>query len=86
MFTRCNIFGLNSLQAQRAPKRKKKDANAPKRAKSAFTIWSTEVGRQLVKEESPDLPNKEIMGAIGAKWKTLGTSSTDLATHAPTIW
>eukprot|EP00467_Chlorarachnion_reptans_P007869 CAMPEP_0114505740 /NCGR_PEP_ID=MMETSP0109-20121206/11022_1 /TAXON_ID=29199 /ORGANISM="Chlorarachnion reptans, Strain CCCM449" /LENGTH=819 /DNA_ID=CAMNT_0001684215 /DNA_START=201 /DNA_END=2660 /DNA_ORIENTATION=+ len=51
-------------------KRKRKDKNAPKRAKSAFMLF-VQKRRKTVKEENPNLKFGEISKLMGEKWKEL---------------
>jgi len=70
--------------------RRKKDPNAPKRARSAYIIYCTK-HRAAMKEENPDAKPSEIMAKLGEQWKTLsddekvpyqGEASTDKERYA----
>jgi len=50
--------------------RKPKDANAPKKALSAFLLFSNSVRNQC-RSENPELKITQISGVIGKKWKSL---------------
>ncbi|KAG7356185.1 HMG high mobility group box-containing protein [Nitzschia inconspicua] len=52
-------------------KKAKKDPNAPKGAKGAYTFFMQEY-RDKIKDESPDLSFGEIGKALGEKWKVIG--------------
>mgnify|MGYP001998218450 CR=1 FL=1 len=57
--------------AEKAAKAKKtKDPTAPKRAPSAYILFSTET-RPLVKQQMPELAAKEIMSELAKRWKAL---------------
>ena len=50
-----------------------KDPNAPKKAKSSFIIFSTEM-RPTVKDEMPEASMGEISKVLGARWQDLAAS------------
>lgn len=51
-------------------KKRKKDPNAPKRALSAYMLFCNDK-RAEVKEENPNIENKEIMKVLAERWKEL---------------
>lgn len=54
--------------------KKKKDPNKPKRARSAYIFFSMDK-RDEVKEDNPDINNREIMSELGKRWsKIKGTT------------
>eukprot|EP00980_Cylindrotheca_fusiformis_P004799 scaffold1028_cov135-Cylindrotheca_fusiformis.AAC.9 len=55
---------------KKAPAKKKKDPNAPKRGMSSFMFFSNEL-RPKLKEEQPDLSFTEIGKEIGARFRAL---------------
>jgi hypothetical protein len=58
-------------RATRKTKEKKvKDPNAPKRPPSAYLLFQNDV-RDEMRESMKDVPYKEVIAAIGARWKTL---------------
>ena len=57
-------------EEKKTRKRKEKDPNQPKRAISAYLFFSQEK-RPEVKEEFPNLANKEVFSKLGAMWKAL---------------
>lgn len=58
------------MKPSKKAKKNKKDPNAPKRGKSAFIFFMSEM-RQKVKEESPDLSFGEIGKKLGEMYKAL---------------
>ena len=56
-------------EAKKAPKTKK-DKNAPKRAISAFFFYNQE-RRESLKQEQPNLSNKEIISTMSKEWNDL---------------
>ena len=50
-------------------KRKKKDKNAPKNPKSSYILFSMDM-RPKLKEEHPDVDNKQLMVFMGQKWNS----------------
>lgn len=57
-------------------KKPKKDPNMPKKAATAYILFSNAT-RAEIKEENPDLDNKEIMGELGRLWKELDDEDKD---------
>jgi len=55
---------------EKAPRKTKKDKNAPKRALSAYMFFSQD-WRERVKAENPDASFGEIGKLLGTKWKEL---------------
>ncbi|KAI8324588.1 nonhistone chromosomal protein 6A [Martensiomyces pterosporus] len=53
--------------------RRKKDANAPKRALSAYMFFS-QANRERVKTENPDVSFGQIGKILGGEWKVLSDS------------
>merc|ERR1711962_1800162 len=53
-----------------APRKKKKDPNAPKRPTSAYFFFAGEV-RPGIREENPDMKITEVAKLIGAQWREL---------------
>lgn len=60
---------------QPAPKRRKqmKDPNAPKRALTAFILYSND-HRNSIREANPDLPVTEVSRELGRRWGSLDPS------------
>lgn len=58
----------NKPEAANKNQKQKKDPNAPKRNKSAYTYFCSSV-RPSVVEENPSSTPQEILAALGAKWK-----------------
>jgi len=56
-------------QAKAKPDKYPKDPNTPKKAKTAYMIFASE-HRQSIAAQNPDVPQKEIMKKIGAKWSS----------------
>tara|TARA_Y100000389_G_scaffold186801_1_gene207569 strand:+ start:1807 stop:2796 length:990 start_codon:yes stop_codon:yes gene_type:complete len=56
-------------------RRRKKDPNAPKRAKSAYLFFCNEE-RELVKKDHPDFKATETTAELGARWNTLKGDSS----------
>jgi len=56
--------------AEDKDKKKKKAAGEPKKGKSAYIFFCAEE-RPLLKEENPEMPGKEILAELGARWKKL---------------
>ncbi|KAJ1960609.1 Non-histone chromosomal protein 6 [Dipsacomyces acuminosporus] len=54
--------------------RRKKDANAPKRALSAYMFYS-QANRERVKKDNPDVTFGQIGKILGAEWKGLSDSA-----------
>ena len=54
----------------KAKGKKKKDPNKPKRAKSAYIYFSMDK-RDEVKEDNPDMSNREIMSELGKLWSKI---------------
>ena len=52
-------------------KRAKKDADAPKRATTAFMVWMNSEGRAAAKAENPDLKVTEVGKRCGELWKAM---------------
>jgi hypothetical protein len=52
----------------------KKDANAPKGAKSAYMFWCGD-NRNTIKAENPAYKMTDVAKALGKKWKTVGTKT-----------
>merc|ERR1712086_1171995 len=76
----CEQHGSPSLPQVRmfsdeAPKKKKKDPNAPKRGKSAYILFSSE-HRARVKASNPDASAPEMLSLLGAEWQQLKSDST----------
>ena len=61
-----DMTGKNEKKRQH----RKKDKNAPKKAMTAFLVYSNE-HRQRVREENPDIQFKEIGSLLGQEWKAL---------------
>ena len=63
-------------KAEKKPKEEKKPkgiakkGQGPKRAKTAFMLFSARE-RERLKKEEPDMDTKLIMGVLGARWKAL---------------
>jgi len=53
----------------RTPKLKK-DPNAPKRAKSAYIIFSTEEGKK-VRQDNPEMSAPDVLREVGRRWDLL---------------
>lgn len=58
-------------EAPQKKQRKKKDPNAPKKALSAFMVYSNDV-RAQVKEDNPGIAFGDVAKVISEKWKALG--------------
>ncbi|KAL0577611.1 Non-histone chromosomal protein 6 [Marasmius crinis-equi] len=59
-----------AVKAEKAPRKSKKDSNAPKRALSAYMFFSQD-WRERIKAENPDASFGEVGKLLGAKWKEL---------------
>ncbi|KAK1231277.1 Non-histone chromosomal protein 6 [Marasmius sp. AFHP31] len=59
-----------AVKAEKAPRKTKKDPNAPKRALSAYMFFSQD-WRERIKAENPDASFGEVGKLLGAKWKEL---------------
>ena len=57
-------------------KKEKKDPNLPKRGKSSYIFFCCE-NRSLVKENNPDMKNKEIISELGKMWRELDKDSSE---------
>uniref|UniRef100_A0A7S2WS60 FACT complex subunit SSRP1 n=2 Tax=Rhizochromulina marina TaxID=1034831 RepID=A0A7S2WS60_9STRA len=57
--------------AEESPKKAKKDANAPKAARSAYQLWSNSI-RAEIKERDPTLSMGDVSKELGTRWKALG--------------
>ncbi len=57
-----------STQAPIPKKRKKVDPNAPKRACSAFILFS-QAERAVIKRDQPDTPSSVMLKLLGERWK-----------------
>lgn len=55
---------------------KRKDPNAPKRAKSTYNIFCEE-NRPSVKENNPEMAQSEIMSELGRLWKEMDPDDDD---------
>jgi len=53
-------------------KKKKKDPNAPKRATSAFMLYSSAM-RPIIKKDKPDVKFGEMGKLIGEKWREVSS-------------
>ena len=47
-----------------------KDLNAPKRPSTPYFLWLSD-NRARLKEENPDIPNKELLKLAGEGWQAL---------------
>ena len=56
-------------------RRRKKDPNAPKRAKSAYLFFCNEE-REVVKKDHPDFKATETTAELGSRWNTLKADSS----------
>ena len=54
--------------ALKLKKRKKVDPNAPKRACSAFILFS-QAERAVIKRDQPDVPSSVMLKLLGERWK-----------------
>ena len=45
----------------------KKDPNAPKRARSAYIVFSTAIGK-IVRQENPDMSQPDVMREVSKRW------------------
>lgn len=61
---------ITGLFSAKTSKKKQKDPNQPKRAKTAYLFFSTEK-RAEVKKDNPELSAKEIMTELGQMWSGL---------------
>eukprot|EP00808_Paulinella_micropora_P003651 g29502.t1 len=61
--------GQNSLKDEPV-KKAKRDRKAPKKAKSAYVLW-TATARTLLVQENPNLDSKEVTKLLKVKWKTV---------------
>jgi hypothetical protein len=57
-------------KAEKKPKGIAKKSEGPKRAKTAFMLFSARE-RERLKKEQPDMDQKLVMGELGARWKAL---------------
>ena len=54
-------------EAKAQKKAAKKDPNAPKRARSAYIIFTTDEGKK-VREANPEMSAPEVLREIGRRW------------------
>ena len=54
--------------------RTKKDPSAPKRARCAYIIFSTEEGKK-VREANPEMSAPEVIKEVGRRWGSLGPAA-----------
>lgn len=57
-------------KTEKKPKGIAKKGQGPKRAKTAFMLFSARE-RERLKKEEPDMDQKLVMGVLGARWKAL---------------
>lgn len=62
----------------RVAKKAKKDPNAPKKALSAFMIFSQE-NRQNIKDQNPKATFGEMGKLLGAAWKELDEKAKEVS-------
>ncbi|KAJ3490018.1 hypothetical protein NLJ89_g11474 [Agrocybe chaxingu] len=67
---RVGLSTQGAEKAEKAPRKSKKDPNAPKRALSAYMFFSQD-WRERIKTENPDAGFGEVGKLLGAKWKEL---------------
>jgi hypothetical protein len=58
------------VSKKKAPAKKEKDPNAPKKGLSAFMIFSSE-NRSRIKEENPGASFGELGKLLGQKWREM---------------
>lgn len=67
-----------AVKVVKAKKEKKvKDPNAPKRACSAFILYSC-ARRAGIMKEQPSLNHKEVISAISKEWNVLGAAEKEV--------
>jgi len=72
-----NVSKSKSTKLTRASTKKtKKNINTPKRGKSPYIFFSCE-NRALVKENNPEMDNKQIMSELGRLWRDLDKESVE---------
>jgi len=60
----------NEVADDKKKTKKKKATGEPKKGKSAYIFFCAEE-RPLLKEENPEMPAKEVLVELGARWKAL---------------
>jgi hypothetical protein len=60
----------NPVADDKKKTKKKKATGEPKKGKSAYIFFCADE-RPIVKEENPEMPAKEILAELGARWKKL---------------
>ena len=63
-------MGKGIKKSKKKEKKERKDKNAPKRAISAFFYYQKE-RRESLKEENPNLSNKELISTMSAEWNKM---------------
>ena len=61
---------MKMLKNQSKKEKKKKDPSAPKRPRSAYILFCTDI-REKIKEENPEVHNNELMKYMAAKWSNI---------------
>jgi len=65
--TKANLETPDRLRKVRTPKRAGKDPNAPKRAKSAYIVFTTSMTKQI-RQENPSWTQAEVMKEAANRW------------------
>ena len=72
-----NVSNSKSTKLTRgSTKKPKSNTNNPKRAKSPYIFFSCE-NRALVKEQNPEMDNKQIISEIGRLWRNLDKNGSE---------
>ena len=64
------VPAVEENQDDKKKTKKKKAEGEPKKGKSAYIFFCADE-RPIIKEEHPDMPAKEILAELGARWKKL---------------
>lgn len=67
-------------KGKKAPAKKKKDPNAPKRGTTSFMVFSSEM-RAKIKEEKPDISFGDMVSSICMTSKQIGCSYSHKLIH-----
>jgi len=64
------------MPPKKSTKTEKKSIDGPKKNKSSYMFFCVDE-REIIKQDNPDLSNKEIIVEMGSRWKTLKESDPD---------
>ena len=74
------VYKTTNATAKKSRKKKNDDEEKPKRAPTAYNIFFKEM-RPIVKEQNPEMDNKELMTAIALLWKKKKEEEEDPKTN-----